>query len=53
MNLTTKEKQILAEVMKSVLSDLRFEIADTEKKDFRDDLKRKEALLNKVLRVLG
>lgn len=47
-----KEKEILVEILNGALSDLRFEIADTERKEFRDALKTKEEVLNKVLKGL-
>lgn len=52
LQLRTKEKEILVEILNGALSDLRFEIADTEKKEFRDGLKTKEEVLNKVLKGL-
>jgi hypothetical protein len=40
-------------VLKSYLSDLRMEIADTDRQDFRDMLKERKAVIGKVLTTLG
>lgn len=37
------------EVLESYLSDLRMEIADTDNKDFREELKTRKAALKKIL----
>ncbi len=42
----------LAEVLQSALSDLRFEIADTDRMAFREMLKRRKALLEQVLETI-
>jgi hypothetical protein len=39
----------LAEILRSVLSDLRMEVANTDRKDWRDVLKRREQFLNEVI----
>ncbi len=47
LQLSESEGSILATALDSYLSDLRMEIANTDRKDFRDGLKlRKEALTN-------
>ncbi|MBA3583473.1 MAG: hypothetical protein H0W36_02905 [Gemmatimonadetes bacterium] len=53
LELDDAERQILAEVLKSYLSDLRMEIADTDRVDFRDMLKDRKAVIGKVLESLG
>ena len=52
IELTADEAAKLSEVLQSYLSDLRMEIADTESLDFREDLKKTEALLNRILERL-
>jgi hypothetical protein len=52
LNLTKEENGILARVLESYLSDLRMEIADTDSMDFRESLKKKKDVLNKVLDTL-
>ncbi len=52
LDLTTEEKEILKETLESAISDLGFEIADTEKMEWREKLKVKKAVLKKVLEAL-
>ena len=53
VDLTIEEKRILHEVLESTLSDLRMEIADTDSQDFRDMLKKRKDVLQKLLEALG
>lgn len=50
--LNNKETKMLKEVVVSYLSDLRMEIADTDKKDFREYLKTKEVFLKDLINRL-
>ena len=43
--LETNEQEILAWALKSAVSDLGAEIADTENQEFREDLKERKAVL--------
>ncbi len=52
LDLTKEENDILATVLESYLSDLRMEIADTDSMDFRESLKKRKGVLNKVLETL-
>ncbi|MDH3458600.1 MAG: hypothetical protein OER90_17310 [Gemmatimonadota bacterium] len=52
LDLSRDELQILEDVLDSYLSDLRMEIADTDRKDFRDSLKERKRVLNAVLEVV-
>jgi hypothetical protein len=52
LDLTNEEKDILAMVLESYLSDLRMEIADTDSMDFRESLKKRKDVLKKVLETL-
>jgi len=49
LDLDEQEKQALSAALKSYLSDMSYEIADTDKKEFRDELKARRDLLQKVL----
>jgi hypothetical protein len=52
ITLTREEAATLRGVLNSYLSDLRMEIADTDSMQFRDDLKREEGTLKKLLQQL-
>ena len=52
LELTDEEKEILKETLEGEISDLGFEIADTEKMELREGLKAKKAVLKKVLDAL-
>ena len=52
LSLTKDETTMLTEILESYRSDLRMEIADTDSMDFREQLKQREALLNKILSQL-
>jgi len=53
LNLTVEEAQMLNEVLTSYLSDLRFEIADTDSGFFREGLKEREVFLKRIVEDLG
>ena len=53
LDLTDEEVEILKELLESAHSDLRMEIADTDRMDFRDMLKGRKAVLAKTLEALG
>ncbi len=48
LELSDQERQILDETLQSYLSDLSYEIADTDLYDFREQLKAKRAVLEKI-----
>ena len=52
INLTQEEAAALSGALSSYLSDLRMEIADKDSMQFREDLKRQEALLSSLLQRL-
>ena len=52
IELRPEETGMLREVLESYLSDLRLEVADTEKMSFREELKKKEVFLKDVLKRL-
>ncbi|NBC18313.1 MAG: hypothetical protein GVY18_13460 [Bacteroidetes bacterium] len=49
LDLTPDEREIMTTVLKSYLSDLRMEIANTDRKAFRDMLKERKQVIRKVL----
>ncbi len=53
LDLDANEKSILKMVLESYLSDLRMEIADTDRMAFRDMLKERKAVLIKFLEALA
>lgn len=52
ISLEPKEQEILAWALKSAVSDLGTEIADTENMEFRQDLKERKAVLQSIIRQL-
>lgn len=52
LDLSAAEVKILNEVLESDLSDLRMEIADTDRQEFRDMLKGRKEAIQKVLDTL-
>ena len=52
ITLTHEEAVTLRDVLNSYVSDLRMEVADTDSKPFRENLKREEAMLKKLLQQL-
>lgn len=52
-DLNKEEVEMLHEILTSYLSDLRMEIADTDSMDFREELKKREVLLKRLLNDLG
>jgi hypothetical protein len=49
---TQEEAAALRDILRSYLSDLRMEVADTDSMQFREHLKREEVLLKKLLQQL-
>lgn len=53
ISLEPKEQEILAWALKSAVSDLGAEIADTENMEFRQDLKERKAVLQQIVGQLN
>lgn len=53
LEINDEEREILTGVLESYLSDLRMEISNTDSLDFRNKLKERKKVLEKVLRALG
>lgn len=49
LNLAPQEEQVFAEILKTLVADLRMEIADTDSLDYRKKLKDRKRLIIKVL----
>jgi hypothetical protein len=49
LELTRDEARLLATMLQAELSDLRMEIAGTDRKAWRDDLKQREVFLNVLI----
>jgi len=52
LDLTQDETNILRTTLENELSDLRYEIGNTDSLDYRNELKEKKAILKKVLNAL-
>jgi hypothetical protein len=53
VKLTEEQQTLLREVLEAFVAETRMEVSNTDSKDFRDDLKRKEAVAKAVLEKLG
>jgi hypothetical protein len=53
LDLTPAEKAVLRDVLEGVVSDLGMEIAATDSLDFREQLKQRRDLVQKLLSSLG
>lgn len=52
LDLNPEQRTTLIQALESYVSDLRMEIADTDRKDFRDSLKAEEQILKGLLAAL-
>ena len=52
ITLSDSEKEVLAETLDSYLSDLGMEITDTDSMDFREKLKTRRTVIQKILKEL-
>lgn len=52
IELTRQEAEMLTDILESYVSDLGMEIADTERKDLRDELKGRKAFVLRLLERL-
>jgi hypothetical protein len=52
LDLDATERNTLMETLESYLSDLSYEIADTDNFDYREELKAKRTVLNKILQTV-
>jgi hypothetical protein len=52
LTLNEQEREVLVELLESAISDLGFEIADTDRMEFRERLKENRAVLKRILEIL-
>ncbi len=52
VELTSEELRLLLEILESALSDLRMEIVDTDRSDYKDSLKQRRDLLTRLVEKL-
>jgi hypothetical protein len=52
ITLTENEKEVLAEALESYLSELGMEITDTDQMDYREKLKARRTVIQKILKDL-
>lgn len=52
LNLTAEEAEMLKEILTNSLSEIRFEISNTERMTYREQIKEREALIKKLLQDL-
>lgn len=52
INLSDSEKEILSEVLESYLSDMSMEITDTDSMDYREKLKARRTVIQKILKEI-
>lgn len=52
LDLSSEEAYVLRDTLQSYLSDLRMEIADTDRRDFRDQLKHRKTILERIAAAL-
>jgi hypothetical protein len=53
LDLNDKQQEILREILNSAVSDLRYEIADTDNSEFKDNLKVRRDEVAAILEKLG
>jgi hypothetical protein len=53
LELTDDDAKVLRVALESYLSDLRMEVADTDRQDFRDGLKQEETTIKTILGALA
>ncbi len=52
LNLTAEEAEMLKEILANSLSEIRFEISNTERMTYREQIKQREELIKKLLQDL-
>jgi hypothetical protein len=52
LDLTADERELLANTLMTCISDLRTEIRDTDRREYKEDLKQREAVYKKLLAAL-
>jgi len=52
LDLDQSERELLKELLDNLLSDIRMEVADTDRMDFREKLKEQKRVLHKTIEAL-
>lgn len=52
LDLDQEERELLKNLLENLLSDIRMEVADTDRMDFREKLKEQKRVLNKTIEAL-
>ncbi len=52
LDLTADERELLVNTLMTCISDLRTEIRDTDRREYKEDLKQREAVYKKLLAAL-
>ncbi len=52
LELNQEERDVLRDTLESFLSDLRYEIANTDAQDYREQLKQRKAILERIVTTL-
>ena len=52
LKITEEERELLMEILENDISDLRMEIADTDRREYREMLKNREVLMKKIQQKL-
>ncbi len=53
LDLTADERELLANTLSTCIADLRTEIRDTDRREYKDDLKQREIVYKKLLAALA
>ncbi len=53
VDLTAEERDVLHNILSNYVSDLRMEIADTDRQDFRETIRKQKEILQKIIDALG
>lgn len=53
LSLNDEERELLEEVLKETISELRMEIADTDSHDYRAELHKREDMLKAMVKRIG
>jgi hypothetical protein len=52
LDLKPEEREVLLEVLEDELSELRMELADTDNAGYKDELKKRKEVLDRILKAL-
>ncbi len=52
VDLTAEERDVLHNMLSNYVSDLRMEIADTDRQDFREMIRQRKEILQKIINAL-